>query len=286
LTGNNAFKEALASGRPATAMWVTVPWPPMLEILGACNLDAALIDMEHASCTIETVQNMIVAAELGGVAPLVRPPGIDPGLITRLLDAGAAGIVFPLVEDRAAAEKAVASTRFAPRGLRGWGGPHVRRARWQGTPAVHSLRQRTADERGVSSAAFVQKSEDDVSVVVLVETPRGVDNIQEIAEVEGIDAVIFGWGDFSVAVEFDFEQCRAAAWRVYESCKAAGVGVSISLDQVGPTDFYPGCFYVAGVDALIMSAALRTAIDATKDTYPKASRARGSSTLPESTLDV
>jgi 4-hydroxy-2-oxoheptanedioate aldolase len=258
-------------------MWVTVPWPPLVEIVGAHGLDAALIDMEHASCTIETVQNMIVAAELSGVTPLVRPPGSDPALITRLLDAGAGGIVFPLVEDRAAAENAVASTRFAPRGVRGWGGPHVRRARWQGTPAVHSLRQRTAGERGVSSAAFVQQSEDDVLVVLLVETPRGVDNIQEIVQVKGIDAIIFGWGDFSVAVEFDFEQCRAAASRVYDACKAAGIGVSISLDQVGPTDFYPGCFYVAGVDALIMSAALGTAIGATKSIYPEASGAADSS---------
>lgn len=281
---SNAFKNALAGGRPATAMWVTVPWPPILEILGACNLDAALIDMEHATCTIETVQNMIVAAELSRVTPLVRPPGTDPSMITRLLDAGAGGIVFPLIEDRAAAEKAVASTRFAPHGLRGWGGPHIRRARWKGTPAVHSLRQHTASERGVSSAQFVQMSEDDVLVVLLVETPTGVDNIQEIVEVDGIDAVIFGWGDYSVAVGFDFEQSQRAAWRVYDACKAAGVGVSISLDQVGPTEFYPGCFFVAGVDALIVSAALEAAIDATKAIYPSAlSR---SDAAPDSTGDV
>jgi 2-keto-3-deoxy-L-rhamnonate aldolase RhmA len=84
-----------------------------------------------------------------------------------------------------------------------------------------------------------------------------VDAIESIVAAEGVDAVIFGWGDYSVEVGFDADRCGDAAVRVYEACREAGVGAALT----GGQDFYAGCFRIAGVDSLIMSAALGAAVE-------------------------
>lgn len=259
-TRANRLKSAELRERPALAMWVTMPWPPLLEILGACGLDTAFIDLEHASFGLDVAQNMIVAAEHAGVTPLVRPSSIDPAEISKILDAGAHGIIFPLVNDAADAELARRSLRYPPDGIRAWGGSHTRHAMWQGTSAVTALRATTEEEKGVYSSGYVEKAAADVVSLFLVETVRGVENIDAILDAGKPDLVCFGWGDFSVEVRFDLAACEAAATRVYEACRRRGIGVSISVGQSGPTQFYPGCYLVVGIDSLILSTALRESL--------------------------
>lgn len=269
----NPLQEAMRAGEAAVALWVTSPWTPVLEILGAAGADGALIDLEHVSHGVEEAERMIVAADAAGISAVVRPPAIDATLVSRLLDAGAHGIVFPRVGDAATAERAVACTRYPPAGLRGWGGAHTRFAMWQGGYATDHFDGRRSDP-GVYRAEYVEAAERQTLVIVLIETLQGVENAPAIIATEGVDAVIFGWGDLAVEVGFDQERCREAAAAVIGECRRRGVGVGISPGQ----DFFPGCFTIAGIDTLLMSAALEGAVRTARATV--ASSPRASSTPP------
>src|SRR5688500_6531158 len=153
----NRLKSLATRDTPPLAMWVTVPWPPLLEILGACRLDVAFIDLEHASFGLDVAQNMIVSAELAGVIPLVRPSSIDPAEVSKILDAGAQGIIFPLVNDEKDADLARLCLLYPPDGVRAWGGSHTRHAMWQGTSAVMAMRATAEDAKGVYSRDYVDK---------------------------------------------------------------------------------------------------------------------------------
>jgi 2-keto-3-deoxy-L-rhamnonate aldolase RhmA len=250
----NRFKEALADGRPAVAMWVTTTWPGTIEVLGASGADAAFIDLEHVSYGLVEAERLIVSCEAAGISPIVRPPGIDSDTVSPILDAGAHGIVFPQVETEEQAALAVSCLRYAPNGVRGWGGAHTRHAVWEGGYAGDVFAGKATS--GVSSRDYVEKAEADAIAIMLVETVQGVENIDAIAAVPGVGAVVFGWGDYSVAVGFDAAACREASAKVYDACKRNGVGLALSAGD----EFYPGCFWLAGVDSLHMGAALRAAV--------------------------
>ncbi len=242
-------------------MWVTAPWMGVIEILGTAGADAALIDLEHVSYDLAEVERLIVSCEASGISPLVRPPGTEVEVVSRLLDAGAHGIVFPQVENAGQAAYGVSCLSHRPHGIRGWGGAHTRHAGWQGGYAGELMASGGAAS-GVYTRDYVEKARADAAAVILVETVAGVEQIAAIAAVPGIDAVIFGWGDYAVEVEFDGERCREAAARVYGACRRAGLGVALSPGD----EPYPGCLVIAGVDTLVMSAALTSAV----------TRARGS----------
>ncbi len=248
----NRFREAARSGAPATAMWMTIPWPPVLEMVGESGLDGAFIDLQHVSHGIDMAEHLIVAAELAGVTPIVRPTRIDPTEVSRLLDAGAQGIVFADVHDRASAEMALACLCYPPRGRRGWGGAHVRRARYQGGSAHAEVTGSHEGRRAVHRMEYLRAVEDELSSLYIVESVRGVERIDEILDAGPVDGVLFGWGDFSVEVEFDVAVCDQAAERVREVCRSRSVGVAITR----PDDYYPGCFQVVGVDSVILGRAL------------------------------
>lgn len=240
-------------------MWVTTTWEAAPEILGAADLDAAFIDLQHVSYGLEAVERLIVACDAAGVTPLVRPAAIESHEISRVLDAGAAGVIAPLVEDAAGAEAAVRATRYPPAGTRGWGGAHTRYALFDGTYGAGELSQGRVPG-GVYSSEYVSDAHDHVLTIALVESVRGVDNVVEIAAVEGLDAVIFGLGDFSVEVGFNWDRCREAEATVRGACRSAGVGVALSPGQLAGDAFYPGCFGIVGCDSLLMAGALRASV--------------------------
>ena len=250
----NRFQERLRGEQPPVTMWVTTPWTGVIETLGAAGADAAILDLEHVSYGLETAEGLIIACEAAGISPIVRPPGLSSDLVSRVLDAGAQGIVFPQIEDAEQAATAVGCVRYRPSGTRGWGGAHTRWAGWQGGYAGDLLSAGTV--AGVYDPEYVKRSHADVVAIMLVETVAGVDQIEQIAAVPGIDAVIFGWGDFSIEVGFDTDRCREAAAAVTEACRRNSVGVALSPGQSA----YPGCFTIAGVDSLHMSGAVAAAV--------------------------
>jgi 4-hydroxy-2-oxoheptanedioate aldolase len=259
-TRRNRFKEAIQADLHPLAMWITIPWPPIMEIVGENGLDAAVIDLEHASFGLEMAEHLIVSAQLGRVSAIVRPVSSSAEEVGKILDCGADGIWFPMVSNAAEAKAAWKAVRYAPEGTRGWGGSHTRHALWSGTTAVRAMRPDASPyDQDVYSKEYVEKATRDIVTVFSLESPEAVRNVAEILDVGAPDLVSFGLGDFSVSVGFDPDTCRDAGLAVYNACKKRGIGMSLALGDVADRRF-PHCFSMVGIDSLLLSGSLRAAV--------------------------
>jgi 2-keto-3-deoxy-L-rhamnonate aldolase RhmA len=145
------------------------------RIAKTCDFDWLFIDMEHNSMSVDTAAQIRVAALDAGIAPLVRVPGHEQFHATRLLDTGALGIVAPHVNNRAEAERLVANCLFPPAG---------KRSIPDGLPQVQFRTPPNADLVATINEATL--------IVAMIETPEGLDKIDDIASVEGIEVLLMG----------------------------------------------------------------------------------------------
>ena len=232
-------------------MWITLQSPIIIEMAAMHHLDAVIIDLEHSSLGLRDIEQMIVATQLAGMTALVRPSTIDAHEVGRILDSGAEGIVFPMISTKADAAAAAGSLRYPPTGVRGWGGTHTRQVRWSGPRLTNEF-----EAFRLYSPAYVAAANASVASLFMIEDQSGVDNLEEILKAGTPDAVIFGWADYLVGVEFNVEKSAKALQRIHHECKERGVGIAINVAPRDAVDYYQGCFYVAGVDSPIVSDAL------------------------------
>ena len=254
---SNRLKRVISSGKPALVLWVTIPWAPVVEIAGAWGVDGIIIDLEHTTWDLESMEHAIVAAEAAGVTAMVRPPSLDSAVVGRVLDAGAQGVLFPRIEDGHDADSARRSLKHGRHGTRGWGGAHTRHAMWQGPSAIAGY---LPAAEGVYSPEYVEKAAEDVLCGFLVESARGVANIEAILDAGEPDMVDFGRGDFSVEVDFDDDACDEAFSTVMDACRDRDIGMNVAPGQLA-THFYPGCYSVIGLDALLLSRSIQEAVE-------------------------
>lgn len=261
----NRLRTEMDEGVNSLVIWTSVPWLPLYEVLADAGVSACIIDMEHSCLTMREVENIIIAAEGAGISPLVRPPQSDSLFVGRLLDAGAHGIVHPRVETAAEAERILRLHRYGPDGTRGFGGAHTRFALWPDA-SPPSPEFDDVEERGLGvnlkNPVYAAASEAFALNILIIETALGVKNVNEIAAVDGIDAVIFGWGDYSVQVGFDAMRCRVASAVVREVFGQKGVGCGLRTGTEEVDQFYPGCFTLLGVDSVLIANSMRQAVAA------------------------
>lgn len=176
----NRVKKIMRSGQLAIGAYVGLADPQIVEIIGLAGFDAAFIDMEHTAFDLSLVQHMIVAAELVGITPIVRVADSDPGFILRILDMGAQGIIIPHVDGVDGARKAVNAVRYAPLGSRGGAG---------GT--------RAAKFGTLNWNDHVKTSNEEILLSVMTEDAKAIEQVAEIAALEGVDLVALGPTDLS-----------------------------------------------------------------------------------------
>jgi 2-keto-3-deoxy-L-rhamnonate aldolase RhmA len=188
--------------QPLAALWMAMGSTAIIELAGAAQADAVVIDMQHGLW-----DRMSLEAAVGAVAPgtpvLVRVAENSGLAIGQALDAGAEGVIVPLVEDGGEAAEAVAAARFPPQGRRSGGGVRPLAAGFFDYYA--SANERTA-------------------VGVMIETARGAENAAAIARTPGVDFVLIGTGDLSLSVGFDDGGSRRenACQRILHACREAG----------------------------------------------------------------
>ena len=176
----NLMKEKLRKGEIAVGVIVQEPSVQVVEILGLLGFDWLFIDCEHSSMSVEDVGRLVVAAELRGITPLVRVPQNLPEITLRYLDVGAMGIIIPGAETIEDAQKAVSGAKYPPEGERGLAG--VRGADFG---------------LGGPLGDYVKMANRETMVLAVVESRKGVENIEGILETEGIDGVSIGSNDLS-----------------------------------------------------------------------------------------
>jgi len=178
----NAFKAALAKSEPQYGIWAGFACGYAAEMVASFGYDWMLIDGEHAPNTVPTLLAQLQAVAPYSCAPVVRAVTHDPVLIKQLLDVGVQTLMIPMVESAEQARNLVKAMRYPPHGIRGVGGGLTRATRWDGVPDY----LRTADQQ--------------LCLIVQVESRAGVENVEEIAAVEGVDAVFIGPADLSTGM--------------------------------------------------------------------------------------
>lgn len=179
-----SFKDIVVPGKKALGTILQLPSEELAEILGHVGLDLIVLDMEHCPSTSEHIVSLVRACEACDTLPFVRVPNAtNEDAIKKSLDAGAAGILVPNIDSVKAAQKAVEYSKFAPVGNRG-ACPFVR-ANWFG-----------ADDRN----DYYAKANEETTVMLLVEGPKGIEALPEIMKVEGVDIIQIGTVDLSVAL--------------------------------------------------------------------------------------
>ncbi len=186
--------------------WLNLPSPEAAEIVGATGFDFVIIDLEHSVIGMETASRMMMA--LGDTPAIVRIPEPSDGWIKRTLDAGAAAVMVPRVEDLETAKRLAASATYGPEGRRGEGAGIARAAAWGRTAPAYRSRWR---EKG--------------GLVLQIESPAGLAIAPEIATLPGVTQLFFGPSDFSACLGCDRADPRiaAAGREVARIARAAGL---------------------------------------------------------------
>lgn len=177
------------------------------KIMKACGFDWVFVDMEHNAMSIDTAVQISVAAQDAGIAPIVRVPGFQHFHATRALDGGAQGVVVPHVDTAEVAAKMVENCRYPPVGHRS-----VTGALPQVGFESHPLGEVTA---AINASTLL---------VVMIETPAAVENVEQIAAVDGIDALLVGTNDLCMEMgipgQVDAPEVAAAMEKVIAACRA------------------------------------------------------------------
>ncbi len=206
----NKVRERLTAGQLALGMGLRQARTVDIgRVLATCGFDWAFIDMEHNSMSIDTAAQIAVACHDAGVTPLVRVPGYEHYLATRLLDAGAMGIVFPHVDSAEHARQLVSNCKYPPMGHRSIGGPMAQLA-FQNVPrpeATRLINQETL-------------------VVIMLETPGAIEEADGIAAVPGVDVLLIGTNDLTLEMgipgQFTEPRVAAAYEKVASACRKHG----------------------------------------------------------------
>lgn len=178
----NPVKKALKEGKVVLGVTITTPSAEVAASLAASGFDFLWIEMEHSPVTLESVRGMILATRGLKAMPFTRVPVNQPWLAKRVLDNGSLGVIFPFTSSRELAIQAVASCKYPPAGVRGFG-PGLAAARW-----------------GMSGGEYARWANENVVVIPIIEQKEAVEKIDEIASVPGIDVLFIGVNDLSFSL--------------------------------------------------------------------------------------
>jgi 4-hydroxy-2-oxoheptanedioate aldolase len=246
VANSNPLKRIWAEGRTAFGLWMTVPGSVGAEVLAGAGVDYVCVDQQHGVIDYDSMVPMFQAIRAEGVAPITRVLSNDPFLIMKALDAGAWGVIVPLVNDAEDAARAVAACRYPPRGMRSYG--PVRAA-------------------GVIGSRDPEELGGEVLCLVMVETREALERVEEITNTPGLDGVYIGPSDLALSLglpptlEVTEEAHLEAVNRIREACHRNGIAAGIHA----PSGEWARKHAEAGFDvvtvatdaALLRSAALR-----------------------------
>lgn len=204
------IRTKLEAGERAFGSTIQFPYPEIVEVVGYTGFDYAWLDAEHGTMDLSQIAELIRAADASGVDSIVRVPDQNTAFIGRVLDAGATGIMVPHVDSVSVAEAVVAATKFSPRGTRG------------ACPSVRWLGHLTDDW-----GADYRRADQDTLVFGLIEDVKGVEDVEAIARVPGLDGLVFGPFDLAMELgcegEINHPDVVAMHDKVVNAARAAGI---------------------------------------------------------------
>jgi 4-hydroxy-2-oxoheptanedioate aldolase len=238
----NAFKQAVVEGQPQIGLWQALASPYTAEICAGAGFDWLLIDGEHAPNDLPLILRQLQAVAASPVEPVVRLPVGDPVLIKQYLDIGARSLLIPMIESGEQAARMVAATRYPPEGTRGVGSAIGRASRWNRTPD------------------YLRDAHGEVCLLLQIESAAGLDALEAIAGMAGVDGIFIGPSDLAAALGHLGDPGHEEVQRAIESAitrlKALGVpcGMLIADETLAHHYLALGASFVAvGTDVTILA---------------------------------
>jgi len=213
----NHVREKLKRGEPSIGTWLSLPDPLAARMMARVGFDWLTVDLEHSPTNFETAALCFALTAAEGPAPLARIPWNTGENIKRVLDNGAWGIIVPMVNSAAEARAAVEAARYAPQGMRSVGGQ------------LHAVNFNT------DPGTYYANANDEILIVVMAEHVIGIEALEEIAKVPGIDALFIGPNDLLASMNqkpgFDSAdpQFNAALRKVVSVARAHGIAPGIHV---------------------------------------------------------
>jgi 4-hydroxy-2-oxoheptanedioate aldolase len=175
----NRLRTLWGAGKPVINSWLAIPSSFSAEVMAHQGWDSLTVDLQHGVIDYAQMVPMLQAISTTATVPIVRVPWLEPGIIMKSLDAGAYGVICPMVNTRDDAARLVACTRYAPQGTRSFG------------PIRATL---------YGGADYATRANDTVVAFAMIETAQALDNLDAILSVEGLDAIYIGPSDLSLAL--------------------------------------------------------------------------------------
>ncbi len=239
------LREIWNRGEPTLGGWLSIPNSVTAEATARIGFDYVCIDAQHGAIDYSNVVGMVQAILLGESLPIVRVPWNEPGIIGKMLDAGAHGVIVPMVNSVSEAEAAVRACRYAPDGARSYG------------PTAAGMRV---------DGAYADWARENIIVIPMIETVQAVENLDQILAVEGIDAIYVGPADLSLTLGLppgnndDSHTFVEALTTIVAGCEKAGVvpGIHASGDLAASRLEMGFRMITVGSDLVAMNAELRS----------------------------
>jgi 2-dehydro-3-deoxy-L-rhamnonate aldolase len=241
----NPFKAALQRGETQIGLWLSSTSAYMAEIAATSGYDWLLIDGEHAPNTVQDLYHQLQAVAPYASQPVIRPVDDHRSLIKQVLDIGTRTLLIPMVESAAQARDIVSATRYPPLGVRGVGANVARAARWG--RVEH----------------YMAQANEELCLLIQVETKTALDNLDAILEVDGIDGVFIGPADLSASLGYPDNAGHPEVQRIIEESirrirkggKAAGI-LAVDPQMAQKCLTWGANFVAVGVDTMLYTAAL------------------------------
>jgi 4-hydroxy-2-oxoheptanedioate aldolase len=237
----NTFKRAITAGRQQIGLWVSLASPYCAEIVAGSGFDWLLIDTEHSPNEVDNTLAQLQAVAAYPAAPVVRPAWNDTVLIKRHLDIGAQTLLVPYVGTPEEAARAVAATRYPTRGTRGVAGL-------------------TRAARFGRVKEYARRADQELCLLVQVETREGLDNLEAIARTDGIDGVFIGPADLAAALghlgETGHAQVQSAIKDAIARIKSCGKPAGIlAIDEASTRRYmeWGTTFTAVGQDIMLLA---------------------------------
>jgi 4-hydroxy-2-oxoheptanedioate aldolase len=237
----NPLKRALREGRPQIGLWSQLTSPTAAELLAGSGFDFLVLDAEHAPNELPSILDQLRAMAGGTASAVVRAAWNDPVVFKRLLDVGVQSLLVPFVQDADEARRAVAATRYPPQGVRG--------------VAVATRASRYGRVRD-----YARRAQEELCVIVQLETRAALGNLEPIAAVDGVDGLFIGPSDLAASMghlgDSAHPEVRAAiddaVRRISATGKAAGILAPVEEDARHWLAL--GCLFVAvGSDVSLLA---------------------------------
>lgn len=239
----NKFNRALSSGTTQYGLWLGIADTSVAEIVAGSGFDWLLIDHEHGVFDLRSIVSHLQAIAAYAPAAIVRPVNDDPALLKKLLDIGVQSFLIPMVDDASQAAAIVQALRYPPAGKRGLGTSMARAAHWNQVPG------------------YLKQANDEIFLIVQVETVSAMANLEDILNVDGVDGVFIGPSDLSASMghvgDAGHPEVIDAVSKGLKTIRSAGkhAGVLCLDPALADTYIAAGATFVGvGVDTLILSA--------------------------------